>query len=206
MGYCCYALEIWQRRFHGPLSKGILLSTSGKIIQKVFLRKSHGVTQSDFRKNRPFFVQISISGHDLDLDEFSINQSVSRLGIPLITKKLCFGWVFRQVFLGLELRITLTTWWTRIPKIIIQGAGNVEKCEQIADVDPYVVSKNLGIYANSVRSYGRHKALNVYISAPPSQPILKCILERWISDNQNDLYPKLLLYLVLVLLVKNLEY
>ena len=62
----------------------------------------------------------------------------------------------------------------------------MEKCEQIADVDPYVVSKNLGIYANSVRSYGRHKALNVYISAPPSQPILKCILERLISDNQND--------------------
>jgi len=54
-----------------------------------------------------------------------------------------------------------------------KGAGNVEKCEQIADVDPYVVSKNLGIYANSVRSYGRHKALNVYISAPPSHPILK---------------------------------
>ena len=56
----------------------------------------------------------------------------------------------------------------------------MEKCEQIADVDPYVVSKNLGIYANSVRSYGRHKALNVYISAPPSQPILKCFLEYFI--------------------------
>ena len=71
-------------------------------------------------------------------------------------------------------------------KIIIQGAGNVEKCEQIADVDPYVVSKNLGIYANSVRSYGRHKALNVYISAPPSQPILKCILEYFISLSRNS--------------------
>ena len=45
----------------------------------------------------------------------------------------------------------------------------MEKCDQIADVDPYVVSKNLAIYANSVRSYGRHKALNVYISAPPSE-------------------------------------
>ena len=71
----------------------------------------------------------------------------------------------------------------------------MEKCEQIADVDPYVVSKNLGIYANSVRSYGRHKALNVYISAPPSQPILKCILERWMTKMtvvkyKNDLYPK----------------
>ena len=70
-------------------------------------------------------------------------------------------------------------------KIIIQGAGNVEKCEQIADVDPYVVSKNLGIYANSVRSYGRHKALNVYISAPPSHPILKWILEYFISLSWN---------------------
>ena len=57
----------------------------------------------------------------------------------------------------------------------------MEKCEQIADVDPYVVSKNLGIYANSVRSYGRHKALNVYISAPPSQPILKCFLEYYLN-------------------------
>ena len=45
----------------------------------------------------------------------------------------------------------------------------MDKCDQIADVDPHVVSKNLAIYANSVRSYGRYKALNVYISAPPSE-------------------------------------
>ena len=100
VGYCCHALEIWQRRLYGPLSKG-----------------------------------------DWKLASWS-----------------------KCIFFHLKI---LTAWCTRILKMIFQGAGNVEKCEQIADVDPYVVSKNLGIYANSVRSYGRHKALNVYISAPP---------------------------------------
>ena len=43
------------------------------------------------------------------------------------------------------------------------------KCDQLADVDPQVVAKNLAIYSNSVRSYGRYDAKIVYIAAPPSE-------------------------------------
>ena len=61
-----------------------------------------------------------------------------------------------------------------------KGAGNTEKCDQLSDVDPLVVSKNLAIYCNSVRSYGRYSAKIVYIAAPPSE--LELILkEFWID-------------------------
>ena len=39
-----------------------------------------------------------------------------------------------------------------------KGMGNTEKCAQLSDIDPMVVSKNLAIYSNSVRSYGRYTA------------------------------------------------
>ena len=50
-----------------------------------------------------------------------------------------------------------------------KGVGNQEKCASLADIDPMVVSKNLAIYCNSVRSYGRFNAKIVYIAAPPTE-------------------------------------
>lgn len=65
-----------------------------------------------------------------------------------------------------------------------KGVGNAEKCAQIADVDPLVVSKNLAIYCNSVRSYGRYTAKIVYIAAPPTE--LELILKAITVDHHNS--------------------
>ena len=71
---------------------------------------------------------------------------------------------------------------------LVKHLADLRKCDQLADVDPQVVAKNLAIYSNSVRSYGRYDAKIVYIAAPPSElELILKVTQRHLNLIKNEL-------------------